>query len=69
MTQISGNSPAPASGAGEEIVDRRRALKRLGLAAGAAYLAPALLSLNPASAQGGPPRPPKPSKPCKKDCN
>ena len=58
-------------------VDRRRALKRLGLAAGAAYLAPTLLSLNAAAAQdpsasptsGGPDwnRPSKPSKPKKND--
>ncbi len=54
--------------------DRRRALKRLGLTAGALYLAPTLLALNAAQAQnndneaaGGPnwKKPSKPSKPSK----
>lgn len=47
--------------------ERRRALKRLGIAAGAAYLAPAVLGLNESAANSGPPwtRPSKPSEPSK----
>lgn len=42
---------------GKRPLDRRQALKRLGLAAGVLYAAPAVLPLNDAAAQkkGGPP--------------
>lgn len=49
---------ATASPAGSSDPGRRRALRNLGLAAGAIYIAPALLPLNgTASAQGRPPGP------------
>jgi hypothetical protein len=46
-------------------LNRRQALARLGLATGAAYAAPTLLSLTEAKAQGGPPwgRPSRPGEP------
>jgi hypothetical protein len=54
---LSGDAPTPLS--------RRQALARLGLATGAAYAAPTLLSLTEAKAQGGPPwgRPSRPTEP------
>lgn len=62
-----GNTPASTVSSEPESAARRLALKRLGLAAGAAYVAPTLLSLTEADAQDGPTwqKPTKPTKPSK----
>jgi len=61
QAQLDANTPdAPVVA-----LNRRQALARLGLAAGTAYVAPTLLSLTEAKAQGGPPwgRPSRPTEP------
>ena len=67
--RLSQPSDRPEDGSKSDGVDRRTALAKLGLAAGAAYVAPLLTPLSDAKAQGGPPwgRPSRPSRPSRPD--
>lgn len=72
MASPSSRFPAPPDGAETVSAGRRLALKRLGLAAGAAYLAPTVLGIYDAEAKDddnnsgpGGPKWNKPSKPSK----
>lgn len=52
--QSNSESPTPNPTASEVSADRRRALVRLGLAVGAAYLAPTVLSIDRSARAQGP---------------